>query len=349
MRIVLRLGLVAVIAGVLTSCAADAPVAATAVCRSEPGPESGLRVNAVSDAYFYADAPGGAQAGYALGGGVVPLEPGEYVARLNDTRHPVTVEAGQVTTCETATIDVAGTTSEYWYLLDTLGTQLGYALLGSSLGVFPGRYTVRVNDTHESVDADARNRVSVPTGTIAVAGVTSEYFYVLDPNGQQLAYSLLGAPLSLLPGSYRARVNNSIAPFTIEGGRATTLTAGTVVASGTTSEYYYVLDAAGQQLGYALLGNASSYLPGNYTLRLNNRTTPIEVAGGDSTVVRTGTVVVEGKESEYYYVLDEAGTQLGYSLLGAPMSMLPGEYRLRVGERTSPVTVLPDSSALVGP
>lgn len=348
MRIVLRVGRVAVIAGLVTSCAADAPLG-TAVCRSEPGPEAGLRVNAVSDAYFYADVPGGAQAGYALGGGVVALEPGEYVARLNDTRHPVTVEAGQVTTCETATIEVAGTTSEYWYLLDSLGTQLGYALLGGSLGVFPGGYTVRVNNTHERVSAEARNTIGVPTGTISVAGATTEYFYVLDENGQQLAYSLLGSPLSLLPGSYRARLNNTIAPFTIEGGKATTLTAGTVVASGTTSEYYYVLDSAGEQLGYSLLGSASSYLPGTYTLRLNNRTTPIEVAGGDSTVVRTGTVVAEGKESEYYYVLDEAGTQLGYSLLGAPMSMLPGEYGLRVGEATTPVSVVADNAASSNP
>ncbi|HUF12608.1 MAG TPA: hypothetical protein VMN78_05895 [Longimicrobiales bacterium] len=349
MRILLRLGLVAVTAGVLTSCAADAPVAAAAVCRSEPGPESGLRVNAVSDAYFYADAPGGAQAGYALGGGVVPLEPGEYVARLNNTRQPVTVEGGQVTTCETATIDVAGTTSEYWYLLDTLSAQLGYSLLDGSLGVFPGRYTIRVNNTHQSVTADARNTVSLATGTIRVAGATSEYFYVLDQNGQQLAYSLLGEPLSLLPGSYRARVNNTLAPFTIEGGRATTLTAGTVLATGTTSEYYYVLDTAGEQLGYALLGNASSYLPGTYTVRLNNRTTPIEVSGGDSTVVRTGTVVVEGKDREYYYVLDDAGTQLGYSLLGRPMSMLPGEYRVRVGERTDPVTVVANEETARAP
>lgn len=349
MNVVLRLGLVAAGACVLTSCAADAPVAPLAVCRSEPGPESGLRVNAVSDAYFYADAPGGAQAGYALGGGVVPLEPGDYVARLNDTRYPVTVEAGQVTTCETATIDVAGTTSEYWYLLDSLGTQLGYALLGNSLGVFPGGYTIRVNNTHDRVTAEARNAVSLATGTIEVAGATGEYFYVLDENGQQLAYSLLGEPVSLLPGSYRARVNNSFAPFTVEGGRATSLTAGTVFGSGTTAEYYYVLDGAGQQLGYALLGAASSYLPGTFVFKLNNRTMPIEVKAGDTTEVQTGTVVVAGQGGEYFYVLDETGAQLGYNLLGTPMSLLPGGYRVRVGERTDSVSVVANTPTVSAP
>lgn len=343
MRVQALSGVVLAAGCVLSACASDAPVA-SAVCRSEAGTESALRVNAVSDAYFYADAPDGRQTGYALGGGTIPLEPGEYVARLNDTRHAVTIEPGRVTTCETSTIDVAGTTSEYWYLLDSLGTQHAYALLGGSLGVFPGRYTVRVNNTHASVNAEGRDTIRLTTGTIGVAGVTSEYFYVLDVNGKQLAYSTLGEPVSLLPGSYRARVNNSHSPFTIEAGRATGLSTGVVLGSGTTSEYYYVLDDTGEQLGYAVLGNATSYLPGSYTFRLNNRTTPIAVSARDTTDVRTGTVVVEGKGGEYFYVLDDAGTQLAYSVLGTPLSMLPGEYRVRVGERVDPVSVVPDSA-----
>jgi hypothetical protein len=340
MRTALRLWLVAAGIGILAACAADAPVASPLeLCRTEPGAEAGLRVNALSDAYFYADAPGGDQEGYALGGSLVSLEPGEYVARLNDTRHPVTVEEGQVTVCEAATIEVAGTTAEYWYLVDSVGTQLGYALLGQPLAVFPGSYTVRVNNTRTRVEAEARNVSTPSTGTVVVAGTTSEYFYVLDENGEQLAYSTLGQPISLLPGSYRVRVNNSHAPFSVEPGRATTLTAGTVVATGTTAEYYYVHDAAGEQLGYAVLGEPTSYLPGSYSLRVNNRTTPIVVAAKDSTVVPTGTVVMEGPAGEYFYVLTEDGQQLGYSTMGTPLSLLPGTYRIRVGDRTETVTV----------
>jgi hypothetical protein len=338
-----------VAAGTVSACAADAPIAASGVCRAEPGTEAGLRVNAPSDAYFYADAPGGQQAGYALGGNMVTLEPGAYVARLNDTRFAVTIEEGQVTTCSAAMIDVDGSTSEYWYLLDSLGTQLGYATLGSPLGVFPGRYTIKVNNTYVSVTAQAHAVHPVATGTAVVQGTTSEYFYVLDPNGQQLAYSTLGNPVSLLPGSYRVRLNNTHAPLTVEPGRPAVLTAGSVVATGSTSEYYYVHDAAGEQLGYATLGSPASFLPGTYALRVNNRRTPIEIAAGQATVVPTGTVNVEGPSGEYYYVLDESGQQLGYSTLGTPLSLLPGAYRVRVGDRMAEVMVVANQNAVPAP
>ena len=108
----LRVGIVLGGGVLLVACAADAPVASVEVCRQERGTEAGLRVNAPSGAYFYADRSDGQQEGYALGGGAVTLAPGDYVARLNDTRHPVTVADGQVTVCETGTIDVAGTTGE---------------------------------------------------------------------------------------------------------------------------------------------------------------------------------------------------------------------------------------------
>ena len=217
---------------------------------------------------------------------------------------------------------------------------MAYATLGSPLGVFPGTYRVKVNNTLTTVTAEPRATHPVGTGSIVVNGTTGEYFYVLDQNGEQLAYSTVSNPVSLLPGSYRVRVNNTYAPVTIEAGKPTELTAGTVLVAGTTGEYWYVDDAQGEQLGYATLGASMSYLPGSYSVRVNNVRAPITVVAGDTTLVPTGTVVREGPSGEYFYVLDQSGEQLAYGTTGTPVSMLAGSYRLRVGTDTTAVSVL---------
>ena len=325
----------------IAGCSSDVP----GICDFEDAEEAGLRVMTADDAYFYADDEDGTQVGYDHGGAVLALEPGVYSARLNGSRHPVEIRRGQVTRCVTATLKVEGGTDEYYYVLDTLSTQLSYARLGQPISLFPGQLLVRLNNTVSATALRPGDTTEIAAATFQVTGSTDEYYYVLDEDaGRQLAYAKLGQPMSLFSGRYKSKVNNSLASFTLEAGDTTELASGTVLGTGTTDEYYYVLDTAGTQLGYARLGTGSAYLPGTYRLRLINNDVPLTVEGGQTLEIVTGTLMVSGSETDYYYILDSDGTQLGYKRLNTPASLLPDTYMVRVGDRTDSVTISAEST-----
>lgn len=336
-RRVLGMSGVAGTMALLTACSNDAP---SAICRFEDAPEAGLAVAVGSDTYFYADNQAGTQVGYERGGELLALEPGPYHARLNGSRYPVTVRSGQVTTCVVATVEVRGTTDAYYYVLDTLGTQLTYAKLGEPISIFPGSYVAKLNNALMDTELSPGDTTALVSGTVLVTGTTDEYYYVLDAAGTQLTYAKLGQPISLLAGNYLSKVNNSVSPLTLEAGGTRELASGTVLGSGTTDQYYYVLDTAGTQLGYARLGNALAYLPGTYRIRMVDTDMPLSVQAEQVTEVVTGTLVVQGTGAEYYYMLDEGGNQLGYSRLNSPTSLLAGTYSVRTGDRNEPVTIV---------
>ena len=145
------------------------------------------------------------------------------------------------------------------------------------------------------------------------------------------------------------KLNNGTAGASVRAGETTTLRAGTLAALGTTDAYYYVLDTAGTQLGYNRLGLASSYLPGRYRMRVNNSDTVVAVEADRAAQVATGTLVVNGPGTDYYYVLDATGRQLGYSRMSTPLSFLPGSYSVRLGGRTTSASVRADSAAVARP
>lgn len=320
-----------------------------AVCRDGEAPETGLRVTAGTDAYFYAVDPGGRQVGYQRAGQVLALQPGDYRVKINDSQRGVSVRAGRVTTCTAGDVRVTGATDAYFYVLDTLGTQLSYQRIGGLLSVLPGRYVVKVNNSRSGLEVRGSDTVTLPAGTLSVAGATDEYYYVLDTLGTQLAYDRLGRLLDVFPGAYVAKLNNATTRAAVAASDTMMLRSGTVAALGTTDEYYYVLDTAGTQLGYARLGNATAYLPGRYRVKVNNVDTPVALAAGDSIRVATGTVVVHGAGTEYYYVLDATGRQLGYNRLGASLALLPGSYAIKLGQRTTTVSVAADAAVIARP
>lgn len=331
--------LAGVVVPVVLGAAGCADRATDAVCRDGEAPVAGLRVTAGTDAYFYAMDVNGRQVGYQRVGQVLELPPGEYRVRVNDSQRATTVRAGRVTTCVAGEVRVTGATQEYFYVLDTLGNQVTYQRLGQLQSLLPGRYVARVNTTRVPLAVGGADTVSLAAGTITVAGATDEYFYLNDTLGTQLAYNRLGQPLDAFPGEYVVKLNNATIRATVRASETTTLQSGTIAALGSTDEYYYVLDTAGTQLGYARLGAPTSYLPGRYRVRVNQTDTAAAVAAGDSTRVVTGTVVVHGTGTEYYYVDDASGRQLGYSRLGAALALVPGSYRVRLGQRSTTVSV----------
>jgi len=110
----------ALVSAGLLSCGGEP---ANEICRIGEAPETGLRVTAGTDAYFYAHDANGRQLGYETLNRVLTLPPGDYYAVLNKTRRPVTIRSGSVTTCTAGDVRVAGTTNEYYYvtIFDLLG------------------------------------------------------------------------------------------------------------------------------------------------------------------------------------------------------------------------------------
>jgi hypothetical protein len=53
-----------------------------------------------------------------------------------------------------------------------------------------------------------------------------------------------------------------------------------------------------------------------------------------------GTLTVKSAGSEYYYVLDLAGTQLASKQLNQPISLPAGRYSVKVGNDARPVAVM---------
>jgi hypothetical protein len=310
-------------------------------CRTGQAPEMGLRVTGGTDAYFYAHDINGRQIGFEVLNRVLTLEPGEYFAVLNATRRRVSIRSGSLTTCTAGDVRVIGTTDEYYYVLDTLGTQLAFQTMGRFLSLLPGTYTARLNNTTSRLTVGAGDTTELASGTAVVEGSTDEYYYVLDTVRTQLAFNTLGRPLGFFPGTYTVKVNNTTTRAEVRAGTAATVRSGTLVARGTTDQYFYVLDTAGTQLGFQQLGRAMAYLPGRYGLRVTSMDTAVSVQAGESTQVATGTLVVTGQGSDYYYLDDPSGRQLHFATLGTPTALLGGRYSVRVGRRTATASVTP--------
>lgn len=106
-------------------------------------------------------------------------------------------------------------------------------LLNSTVELAPGNYDVNVNRTRRPVTIEAGRKTILWTGDLVVeGGVSSAYWYAIE--GTESRYTsnppLVGTPLALFPGSYRAVVVTSVTvpsdtmgPADVVAGRRTTL------------------------------------------------------------------------------------------------------------------------------
>lgn len=137
---------------------------------------------------------------------------------------PVTLESGNVTTLASGTLLVRGSTDEYYYVFDTSGAQLHYQKLNQPSSFFSGHYAVKVNNSTLDTDLSERQEQTLETGTIDATGLaTGDYFYVLDKNNQQLAYSKSNQPLSFFAGEYTVRVKDLTQKVTVANGKQQTV------------------------------------------------------------------------------------------------------------------------------
>ena len=294
---------------------------------------------AKTDEYYYIYDNAGAQLASAHLGSALSLFPASYRVRLNNSDTTANAEAGSTTELKPGTVNMEAGTDEYYYVFDSGAKQLASSHIGKALGLFAGSYTIKVNNSQAKIEVRAGEGSSVPVGTLVTQGTTDEYYYVFDAGGTQIASAHLAHPMAFFPGSYNVKVNNSTTLATVTPATATEVKAGTVVVQGTTDEYYYIFDAAGTQLASAHLGRPVSLVPGEYRAKVNNVPIPVRTEPARTNEYQAGTLIVKSAGSEYYYVLDLAGTQLASKQSNQPISLPAGKYSVKIGNDARPVAV----------
>ena len=302
--------------------------------------QGSIRVEGSTAAYYYVFDDNGKQLAYQLLNETLALDPGRYTLKVNHAPHTVEVYEGMVSKCSTGTLMVGGNTSEYYYVMDSTSQQLGYEILGRSMSFFPGEFRVKVNSTEMPVVIKLKELTEIRTGTLLVRGSTNEYYYVLDDANKQLGYNTLEKPLAFLPGNYLLKVNNTSMRADVFAGQITELQTGNVMVKGLTEEYYYVTDTLGNALNYQNLNKPLAFFPGNLHVKVNNTLVAGSVSKGETTEFATGSLVLTGGGTGYYYVLDDAGKQLNYNSLNKSLSFFPSEYMVKLGSSTRKARVI---------
>src|SRR4029077_9992289 len=156
--------------------------------------------------------------------------------------------AGESTNVPSGTLVVHGSTDEYYAVVNSAGVQLASAHLEKPLAFVLGTYIVKVNNTTTPATIASGVATEVTTGAVVLQGSTDEYYAIVDSAGTQLASAHLGHPLSLVPGAYRAKLNNVPVSAHVDAGRGGDLPGGYLTVKAAGSDYYAVLDASGTQL-----------------------------------------------------------------------------------------------------
>ena len=336
-----------------TSCGAPAPQDPYCSIAPLPGAadlkagQGALQVEGATSAYFYVLDPAGKSVNHQILGKTLALSPGKYQLKVNNSAHSVTLEQGKLTKCSTGTLLTSGTTSEYWYVQDTTGKALQHDTLGKAISLIPGTFRVKVNNAEVPAEVRLGQTTEVKTGTLVVRGGTDEYYYAADTLGRQLNHNTLEKPLAFLPGSYAVKVNNTETKADIVAGQVTELKTGTLLVKGLTQEYYYVGDAVGKQLNHQTIGKALAFFSGSYRVQVNKSERSVEIAAAQIVEIQTGSLMVEGAGSDYYYVSDKTGNALNHNTVNKALSFFPAEYNVKLGQNTRPASVEAGQATLV--
>jgi 6,7-dimethyl-8-ribityllumazine synthase len=335
-------GLLPLLATVSCTKAPDDPI-----CRYEPLPASsgtpagqgGIQITAAADDYFYILDKAGKEISHARLNMSASAKPGNYVAKLNNSSHPVQIRESTLTKCSAGSVVLRGNTDEYYYVLDSTQHEMAHNKLGTGLAFFPGKYMLQMNNTPQEFEVKPSAVTDVQAGILTVPGSTDEYYYVLDSTGRELAHQKLSRPLAFLPAAATVKVNNTSAPVQIAAGSLVELKTGAILVHGTTDEYYYVFGAAGNELAHNKLEGPLSFVDGDYTVKVNNAAIAVKVEAGKTNEYQTATLIVKSGADLYYYVLDRNGTELGHNKVNAAMAFPEGAYSVKLANETRPVTL----------
>lgn len=266
----------------LNNSETPASIRAAAITELKPGT---VNVDVSTDESYYIFDSGAKQLAGSHVGRALGLFAGSYNVKINNSQARVDVRAGESSSVPVGTLVTQGTTDESYYVFDTGGTQLASAHLARPMALFPGSYNVKVNNSAVTATVTPATVTEVKAGALVVQGTTDESYYVFDTAGTQLASAHLGRPLSLVPGEYRAKVNNVPIPVRSEPDHTGEYLAGTLTVKSAGSDSYYVFDLAGTQLASKQINQPISLPAGKYSVKFGSSTRPVVVTAGQALVL----------------------------------------------------------------
>lgn len=245
----------------------------------------GLRLSGDTDEYYYVFDSAKTQLANQKLNRPVALFPGNYTVSINKMSTNASVISGSTTDIKTGVLNVRGSTDEYYYVLDSAGTQLANQKLSRALSFLPGSLTIKINGTTTPAKVAAGGITDIPAGAIVVQGTTDEYYYVFDGIGNQLANAKIGHAISFVPGSYTAKVNSTAIPAVAEAGKTNEYPTATLTVKRNGDGYYYVSDVNGNPAANVKFDRPVALAAGRYTVRIGNDTRAVNVTAGQNTVL----------------------------------------------------------------
>jgi len=182
-------------------------------------------------------------------------------------------------------LQVDGATPVQFLVFDLARKPVDNKLLGRTAAVGPGKYRVTVNNTVHTVSVEGGKLTRCATGTLLVTGATDDTWFVQEMSGAALEQTRLGKPLSLMPGTFRVKVNNTVTTVEVKLNQVTHLKTGSLVVEGS-GVGYHVTDKAGASLEYKAMDRALSLFPGEYNVEVGENTRAAKVEAGQETRVK---------------------------------------------------------------
>jgi len=170
--------------------------------------------------YFVSDASGKSLTN-ADTNSVVELFPGTYTIALNGTAQSLTVRAGETATVSAGSAVVAGTGKGRYFVSDVAGKSLTNADTNSAVELFPGTYTIALNDTTRSLTVRAGETATVQAGSVVMEGPAGGRYFVSDATGKSLTNADTNTAVELFPGDYVIMLKGKKQSFAVRAGLPT--------------------------------------------------------------------------------------------------------------------------------
>jgi hypothetical protein len=208
--------------------------------------------------------------------------PSEVVRPTSASEAP---KSGQATG-SVSSVMVAGTGKGRYFVSDASGKSLTNADTNTAVELFPGTYTVALNDTTQPLTVRAGQQATVSAGSAMVAGTGKGRYFVSDASGKILTNADTNAAVELFPGTYTVALNDTTQSLTVRAGRQATVSAGSAMVAGTGKSRYFVSDASGKSLTNADTNTAVELFPGEYVVTVNGTTRSLVVRAGQQTILK---------------------------------------------------------------
>lgn len=141
-------------------------------------------------------------------------------------------------------------------------------------------------------------------------------------------------------------------PAELTGEPWPSLTEGALTVLGDTNDWFDVTRDGERATSGAppMLNTTVELPPGSYQISVNNTRRTVSVAAGEQTVLRTGTLVVEGTEANFWapYLGEERLVVANPPTLNSALALFPGTYRVELNVAQNRQLVLGEAAVLPG-